>query len=100
MLVLSADSLMSTLSLLKLVLPATVQTLAMVSASLIFAELIGTPLGIWLVMAGPRGVKENNAVYSVLSAWVNIGRSIPFVILMVAIIPFTRLITGTSYGPV
>jgi D-methionine transport system permease protein len=100
MYILNATQVPATLSSLQTVLPATVQTLAMISASLILAELLGTPLGIWLIMAGPKGIRQNNTVYGIISALVNIGRSIPFVILMVAIIPLTRLITGTSYGPV
>ncbi|HHY12576.1 MAG TPA: ABC transporter permease [Firmicutes bacterium] len=87
-------------SLMKPVVTATGETLAMVLVSLVFAELIGTPLGIWLILSGPRGLAKNNKVYSILSTVVNIGRSIPFVILMVAIIPFTRFVTGTSIGTV
>jgi len=83
----------------KLILPATIETLGMVFASLVFSHVIGVPLGILLVLTGPRGLKENKIVNWVLSSFVNIGRSIPFVILMVAIIPFTRLVAGTSIGP-
>lgn len=97
MLTLTWSSLISH-NLLEPVAVATGETLAMVLVSLLYAELIGTPLGIWLVLSGPRGLARNNVVYSVLSTVVNIGRSIPFVILMVAIVPFTRLITGTSVG--
>ncbi len=98
--ILNAIQLPATLSSLRAVFPATVQTLGMVSASLIIAEVLGTPLGIWLIMAGPRGIRQNNAAYGILNGLVNTGRSIPFVILMIAILPLTRLITGTSYGPV
>jgi len=87
-------------NMLRPVAVATGETIAMVLVSLVFAELIGTPLGILLVLTGPRGMARNDGVYSVLSTVVNIGRSIPFVILMVAIVPFTRLITGTSVGTV
>jgi len=86
--------------MLRPVAVATGETIAMVLVSLVFAELIGTPLGILLVLTGPRGMARNDGVYSVLSTVVNIGRSIPFVILMVAIVPFTQLITGTSVGTV
>lgn len=98
MFMLASKSFMSVQESLQLVIPATVETLIMVSVSLLLAELIGTPLGIWLILAGPRGLKKNNTVYSVLSTVVNIGRSIPFIILMVCIMPFTKLITGTSIG--
>lgn len=84
--------------MMKPVITATFETLGMVLVSLLFAEFVGTPLGIWLVLSGPRGLAENNRLHSVLSTFVNTGRSIPFVILMVSITPFTRLITGTSIG--
>jgi len=70
----------------------------MVAASLLFSEVLGLILGIGLILVRPGGLKENRNVYRILSWVVNIGRSVPFVILMVAIIPLTRLITGTSIG--
>ncbi|NLC14828.1 MAG: ABC transporter permease [Firmicutes bacterium] len=85
-------------NMLRPVAVATGETIAMVLVSLVFAELIGTPLGILLVLTGPRGLARNDGLYTVLNTAVNIGRSIPFVILMVAIVPFTRFITGTSVG--
>ncbi len=84
--------------MMKILLVATYETLAMVFVSLVFAELIGTPLGICLILTGPRGIAKNDKLYSVLSGIVNVGRSIPFVILMVSITPFTRFITGTAIG--
>lgn len=98
MFTLASKAFMSVQESLQLVIPATVETLAMVLVSLVIAELIGTPLGIWLVLAGPRGLKKNNAAYSMLNTVVNIGRSIPFIILMFCIMPLTKLIIGTSIG--
>ena len=95
-----ATKLLAFFASLKPVLPATLETLGMVFVSLIFAELIGTPLGIWLVMTGPKGIRQNSTIYNLLSTIVNVGRSIPFIILLVSIIPFTRLITGTSIGSI
>jgi D-methionine transport system permease protein len=72
----------------------------MVLVSLVGGEILGILLGTGLILVRPGGLKENRNLYRVLSWVVNIGRSVPFVILMVAIIPLTRLLTGTSIGPV
>ncbi|WP_096187803.1 methionine ABC transporter permease [Evansella halocellulosilytica] len=77
---------------------ATVETLAMTGFSLLFAALIGLPLGIALVVTRPGGLFENKPFFQVTNTVVNIVRSVPFIILMVAIIPFTRFIVGTSIG--
>lgn len=73
-------------------------TLYMVFASTFFAVLIGLPLGIILTITDQGHIKENRKVYKILGTIVNIGRSFPFAILMVALIPFTRWIVGTSLG--
>lgn len=73
-------------------------TLYMVFVSGFFATLIGLPLGVLLYLTGKEGLKENKTLYRILATLVNIGRSIPFAILIVAVIPFTRLIVGTSLG--
>jgi len=74
------------------------ETVAMVSFSLLFSTVIGLPLGILLVVTRKGHVWENAAVFNVLNPVVNVFRSIPFIILMVAVIPFTRLVVGTSIG--
>ena len=76
----------------------TVDTLIMTVLSCFFAYVIGLPLGIWFAVTTPKGLAPNKAVNTVLGWIINIGRSIPFIILLVAIIPFTRLIVGTSLG--
>lgn len=76
----------------------TVDTLIMTLSSTLFAYVIGIPLGVLLVITAPGGLRPHAALNSVLGWIVNIGRSIPFIILLVAIIPFTRLIVGTSLG--
>ena len=76
----------------------TVDTLVMTLASTLFAYLIGVPLGVLLVITAKDGLKPRRALNTVLGWIVNIGRSIPFIILLVAIIPFTRLVVGTSLG--
>lgn len=74
------------------------ETIIMVTFSLLFAVVIGLPLGILLVVTRKGHLWENKYVFTVLNTVVNIFRSIPFIILMVAIIPLTRLIVGTSIG--
>ena len=66
--------------------------------SCLIAYVIGLPLGIWFSVTSPGGLRPNRGVNTVLGWIINIGRSIPFIILLVAIIPFTRLIVGTSLG--
>jgi D-methionine transport system permease protein len=75
---------------------ATCETLYMVAISTLFAIILGLPLGTWLYSSSH--IKPMPKVYKALSAFINMARSIPFIILLVAIIPFTRLIVGTSIG--
>lgn len=79
-------------------LPATLQTLAMAVFATLFTVIIGGPLGLLLVATGKGGLLPNLAVNRVLGFIVDFGRSVPFIILAVAIIPFTRLVAGTSLG--
>ena len=76
----------------------TVDTLVMTLASTLFAYLIGVPLGVLLVITAKDGLWPQRALNTVLGWIVNVGRSIPFIILLVAIIPFTRVVVGTSLG--
>ncbi|HZG17304.1 MAG TPA: methionine ABC transporter permease [Candidatus Bathyarchaeia archaeon] len=80
------------------VIQAIYETLYMVGVSLVFATVIGLPLGILLVVTRKGHILENQAVFSILNPIINVFRSVPFIILLVAIIPFTRLIVGTSIG--
>lgn len=73
-------------------------TLIMVILSTIFAYVLGLPLGVLLVLSQPHGIRPNRALNQVLGWIINIGRSIPFVILMVAIMGFTKLLVGTTIG--
>lgn len=74
------------------------ETIYMTGASFGFSLLIGFPLGILLVVTRKGHLLENEPVSKVLNIVINIFRSVPFIILMVAIIPLTRLIVGTSIG--
>lgn len=73
-------------------------TIYMVLVSAFFAVLIGLPLGVILTITDKGHIKENAFIYKTLETIVNIGRSFPFAILMVALIPFTRWLVGTSLG--
>ena len=73
-------------------------TLVMTGISTLFAYVIGLPLGVALILTRPQGIRPHRSLYAVLDWIVNIGRSLPFIILMVAIMPFTRLVVGTSIG--
>ncbi|MDQ0194700.1 methionine ABC transporter permease [Paenibacillus wynnii] len=77
---------------------AITDTLYMVGMSLFVGALIGIPFGILLVVTRPGGVLESKWLYSILNPVINIIRSLPFIILLVAIVPFTRLIVHTSIG--
>lgn len=77
---------------------ATMETLYMVFFSTLVAVIVGTPIGVILFVSERGGIRENIPLSQSLSTVVNIGRSFPFSILMVAIIPLTRLIAGTSLG--
>ncbi|CAH0311969.1 Methionine import system permease protein MetP [Peribacillus sp. Bi96] len=73
-------------------------TLYMVAISLVFSGLIGLPLGILLVITRNGHILENKWIFNVLNPIINILRSVPFIILLVALIPFTRMIVGSAIG--
>ena len=73
-------------------------TMYMTTVSTLFAYLLGLPLAILLVLTAPKGLKPMSLLYRVLDAVVNVFRSIPFLILMILVIPLTRLIAGKAYG--
>ena len=84
--------------MLALLAEALGETLYMVAVSAGIATIIGVPLGVILLITGRGHILENTPVNRVLGAIVNATRSTPFIILMVAIIPVTRIIAGTSIG--
>jgi D-methionine transport system permease protein len=75
-----------------------IDTLLMVGVSSLLALLVGLPLAVILVVCSRNGLYEAPRIQQVLGWFVNLFRSVPFLILMVALIPFTRLIVGTTYG--
>ena len=84
--------------IIKLMLQGIQETVFMVAVSTVIAAIIGIPLGITLVTTSKGHILENRVINSILGTIVNVIRSIPFIILMVAIIPLTRIIAGTSIG--
>lgn len=79
-------------------LEALYQTLYMVTVSLVIGSLIGIPLGILLVITRKNGIWPNSIIHHILNPIINILRSVPFIILLIAIVPFTKLLVGTSIG--
>ena len=73
-------------------------TLYMTLVSTVFAYIIGLPMGIALVVTAQNGLRPNKVVYKILDVIVNIVRSIPFLILLILVIPLTTVIVGKSYG--
>lgn len=74
------------------------ETLYMTLVSTVFGYLFGLPMGILLTISDKEGIKPNPLLYKILDAIANIVRSVPFLILLIVLIPFTRLIVGKSYG--
>jgi D-methionine transport system permease protein len=79
-------------------LAATLETLIMVAVSVSFCVLFGLTLGAWLAISSPQGIASSRSVHQLLAAFANISRSIPFLVLIVLLLPFTRFLVGTSIG--
>ncbi|MGL5045366.1 MAG: methionine ABC transporter permease, partial [Plesiomonas sp.] len=85
-------------AMIELLFKALGETLMMVLASGVIGFALGIPLGVILFITKPGQIKANAPLNKVLGSVINIGRSIPFIILIVSIIPLTRLLVGTSIG--
>lgn len=81
-----------------LLLPAFSETIYMVLFSVVFSLLIGIPMGILLYVTKPDNILPMNKLNKVLDLIVNIGRSFPFIILMILVLPISRFIVGTTIG--
>ena len=77
---------------------ATLDTLTMLGVSMLFTVLAGLPLGVLLFISAPGQLRARPRVYAVLSFLVNVLRSLPFVILLIVLMPLTLLLVGTSIG--
>jgi D-methionine transport system permease protein len=85
-------------TLLLLLLEATLQTVYMVAVASLLATIVGLPTGVLLYITRSNNIYDNPWLHRSLAAVVNVTRSIPFIILMIAVIPVTRFIVGTSIG--
>lgn len=85
-------------AMLRLLLRGIGETFYMTLGSTFFAYVIGLPLGLLLVVCAPDGLAPKAPVYKTLDIIVNLTRSIPFLVLMISVIPFTRAVVGTSIG--
>lgn len=87
-------------SIIIMILTGLYETLLMTLASSLFAYIIGIPLGVILVVTDSKGIKPMPKLNAVLGMIINLIRSVPFMILLIMVIPLTRLLVGTSIGPV
>lgn len=85
-------------SIWQMLAEGTAETLYMTFASTVFAYLLGLPMGIILVVSAKGGLRPNPVLNKTLDCVVNILRSIPFLILLIMLIPFTRFVLGRAYG--
>ena len=83
---------------IQMIIDGVFETLYMTLVSTLFGYLFGLPLGITLAVTDKEGIKPNAFIYKVLDVLTNIFRSIPFLILLILIIPVTRFLVGKSYG--
>ena len=86
-------------AVVKMLAEGTLVTLYMTLVSTALAYILGLPMGIALVITAKDGLRPNQIIYKILDVIVNIVRSIPFLILLILVIPLTRVIVGQSYGP-
>ena len=86
--------------MVSMILTGLYETLLMTAASSFFSYVIGIPLGVLLVVSDTNGIKPMPVLNVVLGSVINLIRSVPFMILLIMVIPLTRLMVGTSIGPV
>ena len=86
--------------MVSMILTGLYETLLMTAASSFFSYMIGIPLGVILVVSDTNGIKPMPVLNGVLGSVINLIRSVPFMILLIMVIPLTRLMVGTSIGPV
>ena len=89
---------MWTAEITKMLLTGILETLFMTLVSTILGYLFGIPMGIALTMTDRNGIAPNRVIYKILDLMANIIRSVPFLILLIVLIPFTKCVVGKSYG--
>lgn len=85
-------------TIVNMLLEGIVDTLYMTIASTVLGYLFGLPMGILLTVTDKDGIKPNAFIYKIFDFFANVVRSIPFLILLILLIPFTRMLIGKSYG--
>ena len=90
---------MDTHTLISLLGTETVKTLLMTLIATLVSYLIGLPVGVSLVVTGPNGIKPHGIYNKIMGFIVNVIRSVPFLILMIALMPYIRIVIGTGIGP-
>ena len=85
--------------IIQMIITGVGETLYMTLAATILGYLFGLPMGVLLTISDKGGLKPNKVLYKVLDVIANIVRSVPFLILLIVLIPFTRVIVGKVYGP-
>lgn len=85
-------------TIISMLAEGTAATLYMTLVSTLFGYILGLPMGIVLTVTDKEGIRPNAAVYKILDFIVNVVRSIPFLILLILVIPLTKAIVGKSYG--
>jgi D-methionine transport system permease protein len=86
-------------AMIKMFLEGTVDTLYMTLVSTFFGYVFGLPMGVTLAVTDKEGIRPNPVVYRIFDVIANLVRSIPFLILLILVIPLTRFLVGKSYGP-
>ena len=89
---------MWTKEVVDMILKGIQETVYMTLLSTLMGYIIGLPMGVLLAVSDKDGLKPNRVLYRILDVIANIVRSIPFLILLILLIPFTRLVVGKSYG--
>ena len=89
---------MWTKEVVDMILKGIQETVYMTLLSTLMGYVIGLPMGVLLTVSDKDGLKPNRVLYRILDVIANIVRSIPFLILLILLIPFTRLVVGKSYG--
>lgn len=84
--------------LIDIMVGGTIESLYMTVVSTLLAYLFGIPIGVILFVTDKNGIAENKTINTILGVLVNLLRSVPFIILLVAILPFTRFVVGTTIG--
>ena len=85
-------------TMIKMFLEGTRDTLYMTLVSTFFGYVLGLPMGVLLTVTDKEGIKPNSAIYKILDVITNLLRSIPFLILLILVMPLTKLLVGKSYG--